>query len=205
MKKTFFVFLLILINCISLYSQNTPPVDESDSVHFNNWALIIYRPENNGDINTVRCWLKLEDEAGNDVTYTAVRSAQYEWVNGDIQKLYTQVPGFSSVFDRNVTSSLYKYRRTYYLDGGMAMHLNIKPGKYNISFYTPADKTNMFECDNRGQWNSNVFTYDTENPAKVIFLCPTANENGFYNGGWWIDYKAPKFFKHTQAKQEIIN
>ena len=27
------------------------------------------------------------------------------------------------------------------------------------------------------------------------------DENGFYDGGWYIDYKAPKFFKFTKAKQ----
>lgn len=203
-KKIFFALTIIFFTVMGLFGQKTPPVEESDRITFNKWALIIYRPENNGELNTVRCWVKLEDQDGNDVTYTAVRSAKYEWVNGD-RPLYTSQPGFSSIFDRNVTSFLYNYRRSYYLDGGMAMHLNIKPGKYKITVYTPADKTNMFECENRGQWESNVFEYDTENPAKVIFVCPTANENGFYNGGWWIDYKAPKFFKHTQAKQENIN
>ena len=48
---------------------------------------------------------------------------------------------------------------------------------------------------------SNTFYYDTNNPTKVIFVMPTADENGFYDGGWYIDYKAPKFFKFTKAKQ----
>ena len=81
------------------------------------------------------------------------------------------------------------------------MHLTLKPGKYKILFYTPVDKQNGFSYSEEGtrpfEWKSNVFDYDTENPAKVIFVSPVVNENGFYNGGWHIDGKSPKFFKNT--------
>ncbi|MCR4741353.1 MAG: hypothetical protein K5866_00570 [Treponema sp.] len=162
----------------------------------NSWSLVIYRPVGNGDINQVRCWLKIQNQEGVDVTYD-VAKASYEWVNGDRVKSYNSRPPFSSVFNPNITSPLYKYEKSYYLSGGMAMHLILKSGKYKISFYTPVEKTNLFETENPGDWISNTFEYDTQNPAKVIFLCPTANENGFYNGGWWLDYKAPKFFRFT--------
>ena len=50
---------------------------------------------------------------------------------------------------------------------------------------------------------STTFEYNsTENPAKVIFVSPTANENGFYDGGWHIDHKAPKFFRFTKPERE---
>lgn len=151
-------------------------------LHHNPWDLIIYRPENSSQMNDIRCWIKIEDENGNDVTYSAVRKATYEWIS---------IPGVP-----------YNYKKTYYLSGGMAMHLNIKPGRYKISFYTPEDKHQYpeYEYDNDGDWHSNVFEYDTNNPAKVIFVYPTANDNGFYNGGWWIDYRSPKYFKFTIPK-----
>jgi len=201
-KKSVIGFIFFFILSPLLFSQKTPPVDTSKSLHFNPWALILYRPYNNGDLNDVRCWLKLEDEEGNDVTYSAVRSAKYEWKNGEIPPNPNWPPDFSMVYTSDVATPVYDYRKTYYLSGGMAMHLNIKPGKYKISFYTPVDKTNMFECENKGQWESNVFEYDTENPAKVLYVLPTANDNGFYDGGWWIDYKTPQFYKHVHAKQK---
>lgn len=180
-----FLFLLLKIPA---YSQ------ESQNLKHNPWSLIIYRPENLWDLNDVRCWLKIENEAGEDVTYTAA-TAKYEWVNGDRAKTYTSVPDFSSVFNPNLFSPLYSYQRSYYLSGGMAMHLNLKSGKYKFTVYTPVDKQNLLECENKGQWNSNIFYYDTQNPAKVIFVSPTFNENGFFNGGWKIDSKAPYFKK----------
>ena len=168
-KKSFFMIIFFVSTC--LFAQD---------LHHNPWELIIYRPENNGDLNYVRCWVKLEDaETGEDVTYSKA-TATYEWI---------------SIPDR-----INYYQKTYYLDGGMAMHLNLKPGKYNITIYTPKDKTNLYPCDNKEDWTSNTFYYDTNNPAKVIFVSPTANDNGFYTGGWFIDYKAPKYFKFTQAK-----
>lgn len=85
------------------------------------------------------------------------------------------------------------------------MHLLLKKGRYKISFCTPKEKIfaqglsqKLFEKD----WSSNIFLYDTENPAKVIFVSPTANENGFYNGSWHIDHKAPEFFKFTKPERD---
>ncbi len=138
-------------------------------------SLIIYRPDNIGVLNDIRCFLRLEDEQGNDVTYTAA-SATYEWV---------------SIPDR-----INNYKKKYYLSGGMAMHLKLKKGRYKISLYTPVDQQNNFtyaEADVKPfQWETNVFEYNTENPTKVIFVSPTRNDNGFYNGGWVIDYRAGK-------------
>ena len=138
-------------------------------------SLIIYRPDNIGVLNDIRCFLRLEDEQGNDVTYSAA-TATYEWV---------------SIPDR-----INNYKKKYYLSGGMAMHLKLKKGRYKISLYTPVDQQNNFtyaEADVKPfQWESNVFEYNTENPTKVIFVSPTRNDNGFYNGGWVIDYRAGK-------------
>ena len=138
-------------------------------------SLIIYRPDNIGVLNDIRCFLRLEDEQGNDVTYSAA-TATYEWV---------------SIPDR-----INNYKKKYYLSGGIAMHLKLKKGRYKISLYTPVDQQNNFtyaEADVKPfQWESNVFEYNTENPTKVIFVSPTRNDNGFYNGGWVIDYRAGK-------------
>ena len=124
-------------------------------------SLIIYR-----------CFLRLQDEEGNDVTYTAC-TATYEWMS--------------------TPDIIRNYKKTYFLSGGMAMHLKLKKGRYKISLYTPKDQQNNFTYAEAGaktfQWESNIFEYDTENPAKVIFVTPTRNDNGFYNGGWIIDYK----------------
>ena len=138
-------------------------------------SLIIYRPDNVGVLSDIRCFLRLENEQGNDVTYSAA-TATYEWV---------------SIPDR-----INNYKKKYYLSGGMAMHLKLKKGRYKISLYTPVDQQNNFtyaEADVKPfQWESNVFEYNTENPTKVIFVSPTRNDNGFYNGGWVIDYRAGK-------------
>ena len=135
-------------------------------------SLIIYRPDNIGVLNDIRCFLRLEDEQGNDVTYTAA-TATYEWVS--------------------IPDHINKYKKKYFLSGGMAMHLKLKKGRYKISLYTPVDQQNNFvyaEADAKPfQLESNVFEYNTETPTKVIFVTPTRNDNGFYNGGWIIDYK----------------
>ena len=86
-------------------------------------SLIIYRPDNKGVLNDIRCFLRLEDEEGKDVTYTAA-TASYEWV---------------SIPDR-----VNNYKKKYYLSGGMAMHLKLKKGRYKISLYTPVDQQNNF-------------------------------------------------------------
>lgn len=142
-------------------------------------ALIIYRPENSEDINEVRCYLKIEDEEGNDVTYSACK-AYYAWYYAP--------------------EKLIKYQNKYYIDGGMACHVYLKTGKYKISVYTPKSFVSNFDLpDNlKKDWTSNYFEYNTENPVNVIFITPTANENGFYDGSWIVDYKAPKYFKFTR-------
>lgn len=162
-KRLFLLFLLILVS--NLYAI-TP--------------LIIYRPENNHPLNEIRCYIKIEDENGNDVTYTC-GNGFYSWTN--------------------MPNRYFAYKKKYYLSGGMAFHININNGKYKITVYTPKEDQQNFECENKSQWNSNTFEYDTENPINVIFVVPTVNENQFYNGGWYIDYKAPKFFKFTIPKQ----
>ncbi len=137
-------------------------------------SLIIYRPDNIGVLNDIRCFLRLQDEEGKDVTYdTTTVTATYEWLS--------------------TPDIIRNYKHTYFLSGGMAMHLKLKKGRYKISLYTPTDQQNNFtyaEADAKPfQWESNVFEYNTENPTKVIFVYPTRNDNGFYNGGWIIDYK----------------
>jgi hypothetical protein len=150
---------------------------EVTKIKHNPWELIIYRPENKTDFNYVRCFVRIEDENGNDVSQSKVK-ATYEWAS---------IP--------NVVN---RYRKRLYLDGGMAMHLNLKKGKYRFSVCTPKEFQCSFPSDNKNQWESNVFEYDTENPTKVIFVTPTSNDNGFYAGGWWIDWKAPEFFKFSK-------
>lgn len=174
MKKHFFKIAAIL------FFMTLPlTFAELPQLHHNPWELIIYRPENTANLNEVRCWLKIQDENGNDVTYTAAK-ATYEWAT---------IP--------NVVN---KYKKTYYLSGGMAMHLNIKSGKYIFTVSTPPDKQYPYPSKNREEWKSNAFYYDTSNPAKVIFVYPEANDNGFYTGQWIISAKAPEFYKWTKPK-----
>ena len=153
-------------------------------------SLIIYRPDNVGVLNDIRCFLRIEDETGKDITYDSSRiTATYEWMS--------------------TPDIIRKYKHTYFLSGGMAMHLKLKKGRYKISLYTPVDQQNNFVYPESGeeartalqsgvveysqpqafQWESNIFEYNTENPTKVIFVTPTRNDNGFYNGGWVFDYK----------------
>ena len=179
MRKAFFLLLII---SFPLFAQPVPGsyYDFLDATKdlpagHDKTSLIIYRPDNIGVLNDIRCFLRLENEQGNDVTYSAA-TATYEWV---------------SIPDR-----INNYKKKYYLSGGMAMHLKLKKGRYKISLYTPVDQQNNFtyaEADVKPfQWESNVFEYNTENPTKVIFVSPTRNDNGFYNGGWVIDYRAGK-------------
>lgn len=156
--------------------------------------LIIYRPLNSENINSVRCWVKIEDEKGNDVTYTAARAAY-------------------AYMDR--PKDLNWYQRTFYIEGGMACHLylNTKNGeKYRISVFTPKNHVENFPIPEnlRTDWDSDVFEYDSSkvknsvegnyNPLHVIFISPTANENWFYEPHWNISYKAPKFLKERDPK-----
>lgn len=138
-------------------------------------SLIIYRPDNLGVLNDIRCFLRILNENGEDVTYnTSYITASYEWLS--------------------TPDIIRNYKHTYFLAGGMAMHLKLKKGLYKISLYTPSDQQNNFtyaESDVKPfQWESNIFEYNTENPTKVIFVTPTRNDNGFYNGGWIIDYRS---------------
>ena len=171
--------ILILIFSAPLFSQPVPGsyydfIDATKDIPagHDKQSLIIYRADNVGVLNDIRCFLRLEDEEGNDVTYTAC-TATYEWMS--------------------TPDIIRNYKHTYFLSGGMAMHLKLKKGRYKISLYTPTDQQNNFtyaEADAKPfQWESNVFEYNTENPTKVIFVTPTRNDNGFYNGGWVIDYK----------------
>lgn len=180
--KMLFILTLIFSTSFSFAEEIDPP-----PLKHNPWSLIIYRPENYGDMNDVRCWIKIEDaETGEDITYNTNRiKATYEWTSNTIKK-----------------PQLYRYKRTYYLSGGMAMHLNLRPGKYRFSVFTPKDDTLLVETPNKNDWISNEFYYDTENPAKVIWVIPTANDNGFYKGGWVIDYHSPNFYKYTKPKIE---
>ena len=138
-------------------------------------SLIIYRAENKGVMNDIRCFLRLQDMEGNDVMDTCC-TATYEWVS---------IP--------NVVN---QYKKKYFLSGGMAMHLKLKKGKYQITLYTPIDQQANFTYSDPSiepfQWESNTFIYNTDNPTKVIFVYPTYNQNGFYNGGWIIDYREHK-------------
>lgn len=171
---------LLCLSVILLFAQNSL----SAQVKHNPWELIIYRPENSFHINNVRCFLKIQDENGNDVSKSKV-SASYEWISNP-----------------NVIN---QFEKSYYLSGGMAVHLHLQKGKYRFSVYTPKSELANFFGNSRlkeFEWQSNVFEYDTENPTKVIFVVPTADSNGFYNGNWFIDYKAPKWFKFTKPKFE---
>lgn len=140
------------------------------------YALKIYRPANSKDLNDIPCYLKIENEKGEDVTNTAA-TVYYSYVDQP--------------------NTLYKYRKSYYLTGAMIMTLYLKPGKYRFSFYTPIDK--QFEPHKKNfVWESNYFYYNTENPLNVMFLSPVVNDNGFYIGEWYLDYKAPKYYQFTK-------
>lgn len=180
-KPHFTIPLLFLLFTAAAFSQPVPGsyydfIDATKDMPagHDKQSLIIYRPDNLAAINDIRCFLRLEDERGNDVTYTAC-TATYEWMS--------------------TPDIIRNYKHTYFLSGGMAMHLKLKKGRYKISLYTPVDQQNNFTYPETGtkpfQWESNVFEYNTENPTKVIFVTATRNDNGFYNGGWIIDYKAP--------------
>ena len=179
-KPPFIITLLSLLISASVFSQPVPGsyydfIDATKDMPagHDKTSLIIYRPDNVGVLNDIRCFLRLEDENGNDVTYTAC-TATYEWMS--------------------TPDIIRKYKHTYFLSGGMAMHLKLKKGRYKISLYTPTDQQNNFtyaEADAKPfQWESNVFEYNTENPTKIIFVTPTRNDNGFYNGGWSIDFRS---------------
>ena len=170
-RKSTWLFALLFILASPLSSQE---------IHHSPWELVIYRPLNKGDINDVRCYLVLEDaQTGEIVTKTALRKASYQYTS-----------------DLNTA---YFYQRDPYLCGDMMMILNIKPGKYWISLWTPKDKAAFLENPKpRRDWNSNRLYYNTDNPIKALFVRPTKNDNGFYDGSWEISTKAPQFWKWTK-------
>lgn len=144
-------------------------------------ALMIYRPSNSGGINDIRCYLKIEDMEGNDVTLTAA-NVWYSWYD--------------------TFKTVHTYEKSPYLSGGMIMHIFFNPGTYKLTFYTPLEKQNTYDpsLPHTGQsWNSNTYIYNTEDKKlKAIFVSPVANENGFYTGAWHIDYKAPQYYIYTK-------
>ena len=172
MRRTLFLILFFPLSLFSFANE-----------------LIIYRPQNSENINEVRCWIKIEDENGNDVTYSQATAA-YAWM------------------DR--PNELHRYQKSFYLSGGMACHLylNTRNGeKYRISVYTPKDHVENFPIAEtlKTDWDSSVFEYDSSkvensvdkryNPLKVIFVAPMANDNGFYEPHWDIHSRAPKYFR----------
>ena len=172
MNKIKFFIIFITISSIFSYAQD---------IKHNPWSLIIYRPENSYHINEIPCYVKFEDvTTKEDVTLSKVK-ANYSWIDSP--------------------KTGYNYKNKYYLYGGMAMHCLLKPGQYNITVFTPKDKLFNAAIETKEDWNSNTFYYNTENPTKVIFISPTVDKNGFYNGNWWIDYKVPKFWKFTKGKE----
>lgn len=200
--RNFYIFLLYMLFisgefCFS--QENTRRLSDDSPVHFNPWELLIYRPENSGTMNNIRCWLKLEDENGNDVTFTKCK-ATYYYANNVVRDRKAETMRFGSIFHRSAPRQVFNYQKSYFLEGGLVMYLLLKPGKYKISVCTPKDQQYLSKIRSEGDWNSNVFEYDTENPAKVLFVSPTANDNGFYNGGWHIDSRAPEYYKFTKPK-----
>lgn len=147
------------------------------------FSIIIYRPANNEDMNLVPCYLKIFDMDDNDVTYDVANAA-------------------FAFYDNK--KQLYNYKNKFYLSGGMIMHLKLQPGKYKLYLYTPRDKIWPFN-DLRKEFKSNYYIYDTKSELNVLFVSPTVNENNFYNGGWFIDHKAPKYRGFTIPKQIEVN
>ncbi len=203
LKKQSVLFIILLYICnfstLIFAQQKIQKLNDDSPLHFNQWELLIYRPENSGTMNNIRCWLKLEDENGNDVTYSKCK-ATYYYANNVVKDKKAETMQFGSIFHRSAPRQVFEYQKTYFLEGGLVMYLLLQPGKYKISVYTPKDQQYLAKIENKNEWTSNVFEYDTENPAKVLFVSPTANDNGFYNGGWHIDFKAPKYFKFTKPK-----
>lgn len=143
-------------------------------------ALEIYRPENFGAMNDVPCMLSVTDEDGNDASDKII-SISFSWYY-EMQWLHRHYNGC--------------------MTGGTVIHLHMKSGVYHITVHTPPESQNNLVPDNRNEWTSNTFVFNTENQPHVIFVSPTANQNGFYTGGWHIDYRAPKFYKYTKPYRE---
>ncbi len=144
-------------------------------------SLEIYRPENYGALNTVPCLLRIADAEGNDAT-DCIRDISFSWY-------------YDMQHDHKWTHRYYRGCFT----GGTIIHLDMKPGVYRISVYTPADMQDIYGEQDGEAWQSNEFVYDTSAPAlKVIFVSPTADDNGFYNGGWHVSHRAPSYYLYTK-------
>lgn len=145
------------------------------------FSLEIYRPSNYGTMDDIPCLLKITDTEGNDA-WDKIISISYSWYN-DMRN----TPHWS---------------HTYYngcFTGGCVIHLEMQKGTYLISVCTPPEHQRNYLPDHPEEWQSNTFKYTVGAPAlKVIFVNPTANQNGFYNGGWHVDYRAPKYYKYTK-------
>lgn len=151
-------------------------------------ALHIYRPENKSPLNTVPCLIRVTDLDGNDAS-AAVTHLSYNWYYELRHLDWRGEP---------------KRQNTYFngcFTGGVVVHLLTKPGIYRISVYTPAAYQQGLG-DGERTWESNAFTYDTRNKPNVIFVSPTANDNGFFSGGWHIDHRAPRFWQYTKPYRE---
>ncbi len=155
------------------------------------FSLQIYRPENKGVLNDIPCLIRITDMDGKDAS-ASITHISYNW--------YYELRTLNW---RGEPKMLNRYFDGCFT-GGVILHLLTKPGKYLISVYTPLEKQQGYSDSHsqllgqRRTWESNTFTYDTKNPPKVIFVSPTANDNGFFNGGWHVDYRAPKFFQYTK-------
>lgn len=75
-----FVFCIPKLSAQTANATKSSDSFQSGDVKHNPWELIIYRPENSSNLNEIRCWLKIEDEEGNDVLGTKA-TATYEWVS----------------------------------------------------------------------------------------------------------------------------
>ena len=146
-------------------------------------SLEIYRPENYGAMNVIPCVLKVTDTEGNDAWESVLR-LDYSW--------YYDM--------RNRRKWTHRYWRGCFT-GGTILHLELKPGTYLISVSTPVDLQQGFVAEHEGEWTSNTFVYNTESrELKVIFVSPGADANGWYDGSWHVDYRAPQFYIWTKPK-----
>ena len=149
-------------------------------------ALEIYRPENFGNMNIVPCMIRVTDMDGNDAS-SSIISISYSW--------YYEI-------NKKKGKWLHRYWDGCF-SGGTVVHLDMKRGTYKISVYTPVKDQAEYALLTGQEWTSNEFIYKTGSPAlNVIFVCPLANDNGFYSGGWHIDYRAPKFYIYTKPRVE---
>ena len=140
-QSVLFIFLLYICNFSTLIfaQQKIQKLNDDSPLHFNQWELLIYRPENSGTMNNIRCWLKLEDENGNDVTYSKCK-ATYYYANNVVKDKKAETMQFGSIFHRSAPRQVFEYQKSYFLEGGLVMYLLLKPGKYKISVYTPKDQ-----------------------------------------------------------------